>query len=952
MKENQEFINKAAELEYYKSKYESFFQELNECHLKIKSLEDSNYLLKEKVANFKNNNINNTIENNTANNFLTPIEFKKLWEFIIKTDFMDAFDFCINEYILIANLCQDLMLLIYDECKNIIEKKFIEVLTCLNLGEINPNKRKEIYNSFLPFFRENFSKIFIFSENFTQIIIPKLLIIIFEYNYDKDIISNKEINYNQITEKIRQNIFESLIKNFFKICIYMILHDPTLTFNLTKYKQRTLKYFFFNKNDFINVDGFVNDQENNTPCIVLLPPPLIKNKYIFNGIKSPVYIISNPDKTIISECKKNSKISNGNNADIILLENNNIKTTKMKVETSNNKNNNALKNKMRTPIKPISFKDMKILFSFYKNKNSNPNSQRYQINNTNSINNIPIKNIKSNNNENKFKKFNLEIKNIKKYLKKTLTSDKDYNIIPKNSGRKMVCNNTQRTYKISETHNHDISESQGVSYIIQNYTNNLNKCPNFINTSSGHSTAINNSISNINYYEKRIINIKFDSNIISNNTTNTMKNTSRQKNKKCFSFIENVNEKKRINNNICIDKKILTPSNRKLKNIKIKGQNYSINNNKIIELAITPKHISINSLYNKNSENKCKTKLRNKKITNYIIKTKIPSKIAIKNNSIKTSNKKYKMKNTIKNDNKSSNTEKINTNVLNQKKAIKINKIIDNINKKSIYTSKKIQNDLKELIPNLNNRIIVNCKKINNIINKSLSLTYRSINGKNKNLNNINNNIIDKSSSSSNKNKLSSIHSNSNIEKKLLSKTKTLLSKKRNKINYYKFNTNASKNDIFNKALSNNIKLFNSFYDKKKIKKVTTINKFKNPKYNIKINTLAVNSDESRNDFGNSEKTKSNKNSKSKNNSNNAIFNLESLCISSSPKIAYIDSCLRTQENYDTNYLFMKELHKVSEEKNKIYKTEGNQKKENINKDKKNININFMLLNELILKNK
>ena len=86
------------------------------------------------------------------------------------------------------------------------------------------------------------------------------------------------------------------------------------------------------------------------------------------------------------------------------------------------------------------------------------------------------------------------------------------------------------------------------------------------------------------------------------------------------------------------------------------------------------------------------------------------------------------MKNTIKNDNKSSNTEKINTNVLNQKKAIKINKIIDNINKKSIYTSKKIQNDLKELIPNLNNRIIVNCKKINNIINKSLSLTYRSIN--------------------------------------------------------------------------------------------------------------------------------------------------------------------------------------------------------------------------------
>ena len=182
-----QFNNKKEELEYYKSKYESFFKELVKYQLKVKSLENSNNKLREKVSNFLN--LNSTKKNNSESNFLTPLEFKKLWEYIIKSELIEAFDFCINEYILIANLCQDIMLLVYEECKKNINNKFIEVLNCLNLGKISKDKRAEMYNHFLPFFRENFNKIFIFSENFSKIVYSKLMSVISEYNYSKDIIN-------------------------------------------------------------------------------------------------------------------------------------------------------------------------------------------------------------------------------------------------------------------------------------------------------------------------------------------------------------------------------------------------------------------------------------------------------------------------------------------------------------------------------------------------------------------------------------------------------------------------------------------------------------------------------------------------------------------------------------------------------------------------------------------
>ena len=309
------FNNKNEELEYYKSKYESFFKELVKYQLKVKSLENSNNRLREKVSNYLNiNSSKNT--NNCESNFLTVSEFKKLWEYIVKTELIETFDFCINEYILIANLCQDIMLLVYEECKQYINNKFIEVLNCLNLGKISKDKREEIYSNFLPFFRDNFNKIFVFSDNFSETINSKLLLIIKEYDYNRDIINentieteekdenNKDINANYISklkEKINQNNFNNLIKSFYKICIYMILHEPPLNFDLEQYSKRKLKYFYFNNYDFINVDGFIKEKD---PCIMLLSAPLIRNKFNFHNLRAPSYLVYNANKEIIDECQK------------------------------------------------------------------------------------------------------------------------------------------------------------------------------------------------------------------------------------------------------------------------------------------------------------------------------------------------------------------------------------------------------------------------------------------------------------------------------------------------------------------------------------------------------------------------------------------------------------------------------------------------------------------------
>ena len=331
------FTNSKEELEYYKNTYKLNVEELSSCKSKIKVLENINNKLKERITQ----TFSKTENNDSSKVIFTHNEFKKLWESTIQTELIDSFDFCIKEYKLISNLSQDIMLLVYEETKKIIELKFLEILKCLNLSKTSKNKKDNLYEKILPFFRENFSNIFEFDEEKIKNIKDKLKSIIYQYNFLSEIkintsLSSKNLNdinktnndnpintnknkdknspnknsnndfYKVLESKIKGKNFEEIIKSFFSVCLYMLLHDPILNFGIEKYSQRKLIYYFFNKKDFINLEGFGNDK---SPCLIILPPPLLKNKYPFNGLRPAVYILPeiNINSDILNQCKINEK---------------------------------------------------------------------------------------------------------------------------------------------------------------------------------------------------------------------------------------------------------------------------------------------------------------------------------------------------------------------------------------------------------------------------------------------------------------------------------------------------------------------------------------------------------------------------------------------------------------------------------------------------------------------
>ena len=597
------FNNKNEELEYYKSKYESFFKELVKYQLKVKSLENSNNELREKVSNYLN--VNSSKNNNIGENYLTPSEFKKLWEYTIKTELIETFDFCINEYILIANLCQDIMLLIYEECKKTINNKFIEVLNCLNLGKISKDKREEIFNHFLPFFRDNFNKIFIFSEKFLEIINKKFLSVIIEYNYKNDIINenqnesksknhkyitnNKDIDnidknfINKIQEKIKQNNFDDIIKSFYKICIYMLLHEPILTFNLEKYSKRKLKYFYYNKNDFINVEGFIND---NSPCIMLLSAPLIKNKFNFYNLRSPVYIVHNPDKLILEECEKNK---NNDLNEVSEDKKNNINS----IRNSCNKKEN-LKEKIILNNK---------INKTFEEKNPSPNNnsnQRKSPKNSKLLNNKNIncyikscQNIIKTNgvyNNNLIKKIDLNLKNHKIENKKT---EKNSNII-----------DSKILYVVSKPNTINKNNNKSAIDIAQNYINknSIEKKASNINIFSKIKSqyCLSSSSGNIGIGKKE------DNNIKTRNSYNNLNNHNNRINK--------LNMEK-----IAYDEIIGNLNLNRLKDTKLKEYYINNNNYKNNEKNTNSKYCIKNRIYNfiKNMPNTTNNRIIIKK-NNYV----------------------------------------------------------------------------------------------------------------------------------------------------------------------------------------------------------------------------------------------------------------------------------------------------------------------------------------------
>ena len=86
----------------------------------------------------------------------------------------------------------------------------------------------------------------------------------------------------------------------------MHLHSPVLNIKISPFDNREPIYYYFNHIDHVNIEGF---ERENSPCLVILPPPLLSSGFSFQGIKPFVYIIADPDEKIFEKCEINKKES-------------------------------------------------------------------------------------------------------------------------------------------------------------------------------------------------------------------------------------------------------------------------------------------------------------------------------------------------------------------------------------------------------------------------------------------------------------------------------------------------------------------------------------------------------------------------------------------------------------------------------------------------------------------
>ena len=278
------------ELSYYKTKYTEMSNEIAKYEAEIKKLETSNKKLQELVSKNAQN------INNTSIAFFLPSEFKNLWDKLIKTELLEAFDSYINDYVTVSNLSQDLFLITYKQTEELIHKKINSILDCLNIKNTSNEQMNKIISKFLPFFQEHLFEIFNVSNEIESNIKTELLNIASTYKIKIDI--------QQLSDEINKDQFKMLLSSFFSVSLYMLLHDPILTLSISPYQQRTNEYMYYSKKDMIIIEGFPNES---TPCMLILPPPMLRNKFPFNGMKPAYYALNDSDQSILNECERKKK---------------------------------------------------------------------------------------------------------------------------------------------------------------------------------------------------------------------------------------------------------------------------------------------------------------------------------------------------------------------------------------------------------------------------------------------------------------------------------------------------------------------------------------------------------------------------------------------------------------------------------------------------------------------
>lgn len=300
---NNNTLHFISEKEFLMKKVEILEKDLFKSRTENKKLEKTNKKLENRLSQIGNNT------NNTSVTFLLPSEFKLLWEKTMKDSLLEAFDNIISDYKLLSYIVKNLMRIIYENAKEIIKERINKVFSLFHI----PNE-KCVLTEILPKFRFLLQEYFTFifqldldentTDNVTRIVMDCIKQ---DYTYQYDI--------SLLENDLKSEYYKEFIKDSFKISLYMLLHEPILSFDSTV----SIEFTRFKKGVMTPIEGFIKDK---SVCCVVLNPPLLKGKFIYQGILPVVYIIEDPDDDVIlkiseeSNKTKTQQYENENNEEI------------------------------------------------------------------------------------------------------------------------------------------------------------------------------------------------------------------------------------------------------------------------------------------------------------------------------------------------------------------------------------------------------------------------------------------------------------------------------------------------------------------------------------------------------------------------------------------------------------------------------------------------------------
>ena len=585
-----------------KIKYKELEKDIRKLRIENTKKEKENEKLREEL------NIYRKSSNDSSTNYFWSNEFIERWKKLVENTMMESFDNIFYKNILFVRVINIIVRIVYDYADEKIKEKIKEILICFGYEVKNENEIKIFFHKFKTIiFQDYFKTIIKFSEE----IFNKILLNINNQinNLKGQFFTEEEIK--EIEKDLNSNNIKPFIKELFILSLYMLIHEPQLTFSTSL----DLRYCYFSKREVV-LDGFGKE---NSVCLIILTPPLLKLNIFFQKLFPIVFICDNPTENMIKQCEErkilnqlfdnqkkidkyspnNNNSENKQNINYISSNNTTINTT---IYTSNRnynyiENHNIKKilvnnNCYKTPI------DNNLKKKEYIRSKSSTKQNPYFFQNQDKIIQKQIEKSKRNNtiSENDFKfNINKKINSINEKLEQNLLNSKNKFSLKNNKKKEKSSKEEKRQINSSQKINKELNlnkskfllskidksrnsstydlEINNISneQIIENYNKKLiteqnnNKIPlikNKINSIDSFSESSQNNITPINTTitenNKLITNI----NSIIGNNQNKIKTTIKKiNNKNCNNFIKNNNNQnynnlKHKNSHSHIDKNI------------------------------------------------------------------------------------------------------------------------------------------------------------------------------------------------------------------------------------------------------------------------------------------------------------------------------------------------------------------------------------------------------------